>query len=79
MVHIKGLRAQPPVTGEAVPIARILPDVTEVGHDDIIDWKRIFAGSRQAGIKHYFVEHDVPKQPYESLKTSYDYVSHLEF
>ncbi len=79
LVHVKGLRKIPETTGEAVPIDRILPDITEVGHDDVIDWKRIFAQSRQAGIEHYFVEHDVPKQPFESLKASYDYVSRLKF
>jgi sugar phosphate isomerase/epimerase len=79
LVHVKGLRKVPETTGEAVPIDRILPDITDVGHDDVIDWKRIFAQSRQAGIQHYFVEHDVPKQPFESLKASYDYVSTLKF
>ncbi len=65
--------------GEAVPIDRVLPDITDVGHDDVIDWKRIFAQSRTAGIEHYFIEHDVPKDPLFSLKNSYDYVSRLTF
>jgi sugar phosphate isomerase/epimerase len=79
MVHVKGLRKLPPATGEAAPIAQVLPDITDVGHDDVIDWKRIFAQSRTAGIRHYFVEHDVPKQPFESLKASHDYLSRLRF
>jgi sugar phosphate isomerase/epimerase len=80
LVHVKGLKKVIAPTGDgAVPIDRILPEITEVGHDDVIDWKRIFAQSRKAGIRHYFVEHDVPKDPFESLKASYDYVSHLEF
>src|SRR5258708_5661841 len=79
MVHVKGLRKLPPATGEAVPIDRILPDITDVGHDDVIDWKRIFAQSRTAGIEHYFVEHDVPKEPFESLKASHDYLARLKF
>jgi len=78
-VHVKGLRKLPAATGEAVPIDRILPDITEVGHDDVIDWKRIFAQSGTAGIQHYFVEHDVPKEPLESLKASYEYLSKLQF
>ena len=77
LVHVKGLRKIPPVTGEAVPIDRVLPDLTDVGHDDVIDWKRIFAQAGTAGIQHYFIEHDVPKAPFESLKASYDYVSRL--
>ena len=79
MVHVKGLRKFPPVTGEAVPIDRILPDISDVGHDDVIDWTRIFAGSKPAGIKHFFVEHDVPKDPIASLKASHDYLVHLRF
>jgi sugar phosphate isomerase/epimerase len=55
-----------------------LPGMTEVG-SGIIDWKRIFAKSDVAGIKHYFVEHDNPKDPFASIKTSYDYLRQLRF
>jgi sugar phosphate isomerase/epimerase len=79
LVHVKGLRTIPSATGKAVPIDRVLPEITDVGHDDVIDWKRIFAESRTAGITHYFVEHDVPKQPFDSLKASHDYLSRLRF
>jgi sugar phosphate isomerase/epimerase len=78
LVHVKGLK-KVPADGAATPIGSVLPDVTEVGHDDVVDWKRIFAQSGQAGIKHYFVEHDQPKDPFESLKASYEYVSKLKF
>jgi sugar phosphate isomerase/epimerase len=44
-----------------------------------IDWKRIFARSGQAGIKHYFVEHDQPADPLASIKASCDYLKRLEF
>jgi len=80
LVHVKGLSKIPSSSGDAaVPIDKVLPDITEVGHNDIINWKRIFAHANEAGIQHYFVEHDVPKSPLESLKESYDYVSKLEF
>jgi sugar phosphate isomerase/epimerase len=78
LVHVKGLRKLSHNGAEA-PIASILPEITEVGHDDVIDWKRIFAQSETGGIKHYFVEHDQPKDPFESLKASYEYVSRLQF
>ena len=78
LVHIKGLKAVP-AAGAAAPIDRVLPDITDVGHDDVIDWKRIFAQSRAAGIEHYFVEHDVPKEPFDSLKASHDYLTRLRF
>jgi len=44
-----------------------------------IDWRRIFARSAQAGIKHYFVEHDQPADPLASIKASCDYLKRLEF
>ena len=52
--------------------------MTEVG-SGAIDWKRIFAQSEKAGIRHYFVEHDEPKAPLDSLKTSYEYLRKLRF
>lgn len=44
-----------------------------------IDWKRIFAKRDQAGIKHFFVEHDQPPQPFEDIAVSYNYLKNLEF
>ena len=72
--------AKVPATGAATAIDKVLPDVVDVGHGgDVVDWKRIFAQSKQAGITHYFVEHDVPKAPFESLKNSFDYLKALQF
>jgi sugar phosphate isomerase/epimerase len=79
LVHVKGLRKAPDAGPTAV-ISTVMPDITDVGSGgDTIDWKRIFAHSKEAGIKHYFVEHDVPKVPLDSLKSSYDYVKQLSF
>ncbi len=44
-----------------------------------IDWKRIFSHSQKAGIKHYFVENDDAKNPFEDIKISYDYLEALRF
>ncbi|HVH67912.1 MAG TPA: sugar phosphate isomerase/epimerase [Gemmatimonadales bacterium] len=44
-----------------------------------IDWKRIFAREDQAGIKHFFVEHDQPANPFESIRASCEYLKKLEF
>jgi sugar phosphate isomerase/epimerase len=79
LVHVKGLKKVPAASPTPVEIDKVLPDVTDVGHEDVIDWKRIFAASKQAGIKHYFVEHDVPKDPLDSLKNSYAYLAQLQF
>jgi sugar phosphate isomerase/epimerase len=52
---------------------------TEVGRGTI-DFKEIFAASKQAGIRHYFVEQDeTPASPFTSIKTSIDYLKRLEF
>jgi sugar phosphate isomerase/epimerase len=53
-------------------------DFAEVG-SGTIDWKPIFAKSQQAGIKHYFVEQDQSKDPFASIKASYDYLHNLRF
>lgn len=79
LVHVKGLRAVPPASPTPVPIDKVLPDVTDVGRQDVVDWKRIFAQSKEAGVSHYFVEHDIPKEPFASLKNSYDYLAKLSF
>jgi len=44
-----------------------------------IDWRRIFSNSAKAGIRHYFVEHDEPRSPFESIKVSYNYLRDLRF
>ncbi len=43
-----------------------------------IDFVRIFARARQAGIRHYFVEHDNPPDPLESARRSHAYLRGLE-
>jgi sugar phosphate isomerase/epimerase len=42
-----------------------------------IDFKRIFAESETAGLKFYFVEHDMPKDPWDSIQKSYAYLHDL--
>lgn len=44
-----------------------------------IDWRRIFARRKQAGIRHYFVEHDEPADPIASVRSSYEYLRALRF
>ena len=50
--------------------------MTNVGQGSI-DWGRIFAKRREAGIEHFFVEHDNPKSPLEDIKASYSYMARL--
>jgi len=78
LVHVKDLKKLPQIsTGGAQNFGDTV-DLTEVG-SGIIDWKKIFAQSDKAGIKHYIVEHDHPKAPFESIATSYQYLSKLRW
>ena len=52
--------------------------MTDVGKGEI-DWKAIFAKAELGGIKHYFVEHDNPKSPFDSIQASYEYLEKLRF
>jgi sugar phosphate isomerase/epimerase len=82
LVHLKQLTKLPIRTPEDYTspalYERTLPEITEVG-TGVIDWKRIFSQSTHAGIQHFFVEHDVPRSPFDSIKTSYDYLDKLRF
>ena len=76
LVHVKDVKTMPKITQGGAQNFGDTVDLTEVG-SGVIDWKRIFAHADQAGIKHYIVEHDHPKQPLVSIKGSYEYLSKL--
>jgi sugar phosphate isomerase/epimerase len=82
LVHVKDWIKDPNATdsykgatGSAVKIGGRLADVGQ----GTIDWKRIFAHSEEAGIKHYFVENDEPKSAFDDIKVCYDYLHNLQF
>ena len=52
--------------------------MVEVGSGKI-DFAAIFAHSKHAGLKHYFVEHDNPADPLQSITASYQYLKQLKF
>ena len=66
LVHVKDMDSTPQ------------QGMVDVGQG-IIGWRRIFAQRAQAGIRHAFVEHDQPRDPFASIRASYDYLSRLEF
>ena len=66
LVHVKDSKGAPAHT------------MTEVG-SGTMDWKGIFAQRGKAGIKHYFVEHDDPADPMDSIRVSYNYLKALRF
>jgi sugar phosphate isomerase/epimerase len=43
-----------------------------------IRWKAILTRRAQAGIRHYFVEHDEPEDPLASVRRSYEYLRGLD-
>lgn len=58
-------------------------DMTADGHmadvgSGAIDWRAIFAHREQAGIQHYFVEHDEPADPIASIRASFNYLNRLD-
>jgi sugar phosphate isomerase/epimerase len=78
LVHVKDLKTRPKITAGGAQNYGDTVDLTEVG-SGLIDWKRIFARADEAGIKHYIVEHDHPKQPLESIAKSYEYLNTLRW
>jgi sugar phosphate isomerase/epimerase len=67
LLHVKDMDATP---------RRFFADVGR----GVIDFKTIFARSRKAGVRHYFVENDEPAgSPFDSLRVSFDYLRQLEF
>ncbi|HSZ87102.1 MAG TPA: sugar phosphate isomerase/epimerase [Puia sp.] len=40
--------------------------------EGVIDFTRIFANAETSGIKHFFVEHDMPKDAFASITTSFN-------
>jgi sugar phosphate isomerase/epimerase len=42
-----------------------------------IDYKRIFDAASTAGLKHFFIEHDMPKNPLASITSSFNYLSKM--
>ena len=62
MVHLKDMAAD----GRMVDVGA-----------GVIDWPGILGRHQQAGIRHYFAEHDNPADPLASVRASYQYLSRL--
>ena len=79
LVHVKDMKQLP--KGEEGPTTnpdKEMANMTDVG-GGIIDWKHIFSNAQRAGIQHYFVEYDFPKDAFDSIRKSYAYLSKLTF
>lgn len=79
LVHVKDVKKIPAKTGDTpVDFEKVFPEMTSVG-SGVIDFKRVFAQSEKAGIKHYFVENDYPKSQFGDIEASYAYLAKLTF
>jgi len=82
LVHVKDVKEIPKVTpGKADEFLNtdFEKNVMCAVGSGVIDWKRIFSHADEAGIKHFFVEHDAPPDPYASITDSYKYLAALRF
>ncbi len=78
LVHVKDwAKGAPGNYADAVGHPVTEGHMTNVG-SGTIDWKRIFAQSDKAGIKHYFVENDEAKS-FDDPRSSYEYLAKLRF
>jgi sugar phosphate isomerase/epimerase len=82
LVHVKDFKSLPHLAPDQIASfdSKKLEDndMTAPG-SGVIDWKRIFSYSDLAGIQHYFLEHDAPKDPWATLSDGYKYLSTLRF
>ena len=82
LVHVKDFKTLPHLAPDQIatfdPSELEKTSMTAPG-SGIIDWKRILSYSDQAGIQHYFLEDDMPKDDWAVLKSGYQYLSTLRF
>lgn len=82
LVHVKDFKTLPHLALSEIATynpRKLEEEAMTAPGSGIIDWKRIFAHSDQAGIQHYFLEHDSPKDPFATLAEAYKYLSALRF
>jgi sugar phosphate isomerase/epimerase len=72
LVHVKDMIRRP-APHEAPE--RVMTDVGK----GTIDWKRLFSHAGEAGIEHWFVEHDQPADPLASARSRFELLRRLEF
>jgi sugar phosphate isomerase/epimerase len=80
-VHVKDLNKIPaiiPGKNSDEMIDDVAASFTPIG-GGVIDWKTLLPAAQGAGVKHFFVENDKPKDAIENLTESYAYLSKLRF
>lgn len=80
-VHVKDLNKIPPIVpgkNSEQMIDDAAAGFTAIG-GGVIDWKTLLPAAQDAGVKHFFVENDAPKDAIANLTESYAYLSKLRF
>ncbi len=79
MLHMKDMRQLERFKGDGGSPAQwieLFPYMTSVG-DGVLDIKGIVAQANKSGVEHFFVEHDLVKDPEVTLKRSFDYLNRI--
>jgi sugar phosphate isomerase/epimerase len=80
-VHVKDLKrlllGKEPI-GLTTVSSELNRDLADVGQG-VIDWPTTLAHCWSAGVRHYYVEHDSPDAPFESIQRSFGYLNEMLF
>lgn len=79
MMHVKNMKKLMHFSGDGNDPAQwmeLFPYMT-TADDGVLDLKSILATARETGVKHFFVEQDLVKDPEIALKKSIDYLKSL--
>ena len=81
LAHVKDLSKIPPIVpgkSSKEMIDDVAVSFTAIG-GGVIDWKVLLPAAQNAGVEHFFVENDEPKDAIANLTDSYAYLSKLRF
>jgi len=81
LAHVKDLSKIPPILpgkSSKEMIDDVAVNFTAIG-GGVIDWKKLIPAAQDAGVEHFFVENDEPKDAIANLTESYAYLSKLRF
>ena len=81
MVHVKDLSQLPKIDvsrHSKAMISDVAVNFTPIG-GGLIPWKTLLPAAQDAGVQHFFVENDEPKDAIANITASYEYLNKLRF
>jgi sugar phosphate isomerase/epimerase len=81
LAHVKDLSKLPKLDtsrDSKAMITEIADSFTPIG-GGVIDWKVLLPAAQNAGVKHFFVENDEPKDAIANITASYQYLNKLRY